>query len=310
MEQTRHMPVMMTEAVDALQLRKGMTVFDATLGGGGYAKTICDRIMPGGRMIACDRDADAITRFVGNERVMAQQMDIVHSNYSHIRKILKDAHVDRVDAIVADLGLSSDQLDETDRGFSFKHSGPIDMRMDQKQPLSALDIVNHCDPEELARIIYEYGDERFSRRIARAICAKRPIATTDVLAQVISDAIPRQSRRSMKMHPATRTFQSLRIAANDEYGHLKIFLTEGIELLRSGGRIAIVSFHSGEDRLVKNIFRTYARGCICAHDVPLCVCGKKPLLHIITKKPVMPTDGEIIKNPRARSARLRVAQKI
>lgn len=291
-------------------LHEGMTVFDATLGGGGYTKEIYERIMPGGRLIACDQDQAAIARFRDAEPVLSQNIEIVHSNYSHIRKILQEMEVERVDAIVADLGVSSDQLEETDRGFSFRHGGPIDMRMDQGQSLSALEIVNRYAEEDLVKILFTYGDERFARRIAHAICVQRPIMAGDVLAQIVCDAIPHRMRRTMKVHPATKTFQALRIAVNDEYNHLKIFLTEGIESLRSGGRIAVVSFHSGEDRLVKNTFRTYARGCICAEDVPLCVCGVMPSVHVVTKKPIAPSEAEVQQNPRARSARLRVAEKI
>ena len=309
MEQTRHIPVLMHEVIDAMQLQPGMTVYDATLGGGGYTREIFQRIMPGGRLISCDQDGQAVERFQKNATDIAEQIDVVHSNYSHIRKILKEREIDAVDVIVADLGLSSDQLDETDRGFSFKNAGPIDMRMDREQSLSALEIVNHYAEKDLADIIFINGDERFSRRIARAICAQRPITTGDVLAQVVSDAMPHAVRKAMKVHPATKTFQALRIAVNDEYGHLKVFLTEGIDMLRSGGKIIVVSFHSGEDRLVKNIFRAYARGCICAHDVPICTCGMTPMVRVLTKKPITPSEEEVRENPRARSARLRVAEK-
>lgn len=310
MERTQHVPVMMEEILQWMALRPGMTVIDATLGGGGYTKAIFERIGSEGRLIACDQDQKAIDRFREHHADLAEKITIVHSNYSHIRKVLQEQGVMEVDVIVADLGLSSDQMHETDRGFSFAQEGSIDMRMDQRNELDAFTIVNHYSETEIAEIISVYGDERFARRIAHAICAHRPISSGNVLAQRIVDAIPHVARRTMKIHPATKTFQALRIAVNDEYRHLQIFLTEGIEFLRSTGRMGVVSFHSGEDRLVKNTFRVHARGCICADDVPICMCGHVPDVRILTKKPISPTVEEVRQNPRARSARLRVVEKI
>ncbi len=310
MERTQHVPVMMNEVLDWMDMRPGMTVVDATLGGGGYTKEIYEKIGPCGKLIACDQDQRAIERFTNSYPKLAQKINLVHSNYSQIRKVLQEQDVTEVDVIVADLGLSSDQLHETDRGFSFAQNGPIDMRMDREGSLTASTIVNHYAEEEIAKIIFSYGDEKFARRIARAICAKRPITTGEVLARVVSDALPPAVRRTLKIHPATKTFQALRIAVNDEYRHLQIFLTEGIQVLRSSGRMVVVSFHSGEDRLVKNTFRAHARGCICAEDVPICTCNHVPDVRVLTKKPIYPSEEEIQKNPRARSARLRAVEKI
>jgi 16S rRNA (cytosine1402-N4)-methyltransferase len=310
MDKTRHIAVMQEEALTWMQLKPGMTVVDATLGGGGYTREIYKKIMPGGTMIAIDQDLDAITRFREHEPKITQEIHIVHSNYSHIRKILKDHCIEHVDAIVADLGLSSDQLEKTDRGFSFHSNESLDMRMDQSADVSAYDVVNQWQQEQLADVIFTYGEERYARRIARAICDARPIISTEALAQVIAQAIPEHVRHRMHIHPATRSLQAIRIAVNEEYEHLKVFLTEGIDVLRSSGRIVVVSFHSGEDRLVKNIFRAYARGCICPEDIPVCQCDHVPQVRILTKKPISPSNEEITNNPRARSARLRVAQKI
>ncbi len=310
MERSKHVPVMMTEAIEMMNLRPGMVVVDATLGGGGYTQEIYKQIMPGGTLIACDQDVHAIERFKKHNPEIAKNIHIVHSNYSHIRKILKDHQIDSVDAIVADLGLSSDQIEETDRGFSFTSDAAIDMRMDQSQELSAYNVINNYERDELARVIYIYGDEKFSRRIADVICQSRPVTSGKQLASVIASAIPERMRRKSKTHPATKTFQAIRIAVNDEFEHLKIFLTEGIDVLQKDGKFIVVSFHSGEDRLVKNIFRANARGCICSLDMPVCRCGHSPIVSVITKKILTPSSEEIESNPRARSAKLRAVRKL
>ncbi len=310
MESTKHISVMQKEAIDLLKLREGMTVVDATLGGGGYARNIYKKIMPGGTLIAFDRDIDAIDRFKKNFEEIANNIHLVHSNYSHIRKILKDNNIDKVDAIIADLGLSSDQIQETDRGFSFDDKGLLDMRMDQSADISAYDVINNMSEEDLSQIIFMYGDEKFARRIAHNICVTRPIKTTDELSEIVLGSIPKNVQQKTKIHPATRTFQAIRIAVNDEFENLKIFLTEGIKVLQSSGRFSVVSFHSGEDRIVKNIFRANARGCICEPEMPVCRCEHEPSVQVLTKKPLTPTEEEIRDNPRSRSARLRVVEKI
>jgi len=307
---TKHVSVMRDEAIEMLQLEEGMTVVDATLGGGGYTLEIYKKIMPTGMLIAIDVDRKAIEQFKRDYPVVAQNIHIVHSNYSHIRKILKSFDIQTVDAIVADLGLSSDQIEETDRGFSFSDTGLLDMRLDQTQELSAMKIINEYDKENLVQLLFEYGDEKFARRIASAICSSRPVDSTKALADIVIGAIPAGANRKSRIHPATRTFQAIRIAVNNEFEHLKIFLTEGIDVLRSSGHFSVVSFHSGEDRLVKNIFRTNARGCICDEDMPVCRCEHKPQVKRITKKPLVPSDDEVQNNPRSRSAKLRVVEKL
>jgi 16S rRNA (cytosine1402-N4)-methyltransferase len=309
MESTKHISVMQKEAIELLKLRKGMTVVDATLGGGGYTRDIYQKIMPGGMLIAFDVDINAIERFKKDFEDIANNIHIVHSNYSHIRKILKEVGVGRVDAIVADLGLSSDQIQETNRGFSFFDEGRLDMRMNQNDDLSAYDIVNNIKEEELSQILFEYGDEKYAKKIAKAICQTRPISTTKELTQII-EGVVFAPRNGKKIHPATKTFQAIRIAVNSEFEHLKVFLTEGIKVLQSSGRFIVVSFHSGEDRIVKNIFRTNARGCICEPEMPVCRCQHTPSVRVLTKKPLTPSDEESRDNPRSRSARLRAVEKI
>ncbi len=309
MEKTKHVSVMLGEVIEMMALEQGMTVVDATLGGGGYTREIYKRIMPGGMLVACDQDAQAITRFQEHYPDIVRDIHLVHSNYSHIRTVLKECGIDSVDSIVADLGVSSDQIGETDRGFSFSSDSVIDMRMDQSSDVSAYHIVNELSEKELADVIFTYGDERFSRRIARAVCAKRPITSTKVLAEIVAEAIPAARKRTMKVHPATKTFQAIRIAVNDEYTHLKTFLTEGIDVLQRRGTFVVVSFHSGEDRLVKNIFRAHARGCMCDERLPVCCCGHVPTVDVVTKKAMTPSEEEIAHNPRSRSARLRCVVK-
>ena len=305
MERTKHVSVMLDEVIDMMELREGMTVVDATLGGGGYTREIYKRIMPGGILIACDQDVDAIDRFKGCYPEIAQNIHIVHSNYSQVRKVLKDLDIEKVDRIVADLGLSSDQIGESDRGFSFSQDAQLDMRMDQSSQISAFEVVNQFSEKDLADIIFHYGDERFSRRIAKRICENRPITSTVALSDIIVSAMPSGVKSKMKIHPATKTFQAIRIAVNEEYEHLKTFLAEGIGMLQSSGRFIVVSFHSGEDRLVKNIFRTNARGCICDVEMPVCRCGHEAQVKLLTKKAIKPSDKEIAENPRSRSACLR-----
>jgi len=310
MENTKHVSVMLREVLELANLKKGMIVVDATLGGGGYTREIYKRIMPGGVLIACDQDNSAIDRFKKKYPEKAKNIHLVHSNYSHIRKILKGVGISHVDAIIADLGLSSDQIEETDRGFSFSDHGLLDMRMNREIQISAHDVINKYSEQDLAQLIFRYGDEKFSRRIACAICDKRPIQTTNILAQIVADAIPVNIQKKSKIHPATRTFQAIRIVVNDEFEHLKVFLTEGIDMLQKDGRFIVVSFHSGEDRLVKNIFRENARGCICVLDMPVCRCNHEPLVRLLSRKPMKSSDEEIRDNPRSRSARLRVVEKI
>lgn len=308
MKESVHVPVMMSDAVKALNLKPGMTVVDATVGGGGYTKEIYQKIMPGGRLISFDRDKESIDRFKNNYSEIAEDIILVHSNYADIRKILEENGIESVDAIVADLGLSSDQLEDSSRGFAFKNESLLDMRMDQNESYSAKDLINEVEEGVLADIIYQYGDERNSRKIAKAIVNDRPVNTTVQLAEIIAKVSP--SNWKSKIHPATKTFQAIRIFINKEYDYLRDFLIDGIGLLEKGGRIAVVSFHSGEDRIVKNSFRANARGCVCPDEIPICRCDHEALVKIITKKPLGPSDEEVMINSRARSAKLRIAEKI
>lgn len=308
MKESVHVPVMMKEAVDILNLKPGMTVIDATLGGGGYTKEIYQKIMPGGKLIAFDRDGEAIERFKNNYSEIAENIILVHSNYADIREVLEENEIESVDAIVADLGLSSDQLEDSSRGFAFQNDSLLDMRMDQSEKYTAKDFINEIEENDLANIIYSCGDERNSRKIARAIVNNRPINTTTQLAEIVAKVLP--SNWKSKINPATKTFQAIRIFINKEYDHLRVFLTDGIHSLKKGGRIAVVSFHSGEDRIVKNYFRTNARGCVCPEEISVCRCEHEALVKIITKKPLKPSEEEVVNNPRSRSAKLRVAEKI
>lgn len=306
--QTKHVPVMMKEAIEMLNLKDGMTIVDATLGGGGYTKEIFQKIMPSGKLISFDRDAEAVENFKKNNSEIADKIILVHSNYADLKKVLAENGIDKVDGIVADLGLSSDQIENVDRGFSFQNESDLDMRMDKNQNLSAFSFVNKAEEKFLADVIFSYGDEKKSRQIAKKIVENRPIQSTTQLASIVKKVVPTNWKN--KIHPATKTFQAIRIFVNNEFESLKVFLTEGISLLKNGGRMVVVSFHSGEDRIVKNCFRTNARGCICPDDLPICQCNHKAVVKILTKKPVHPSEEEIKNNPRSRSACLRAIEKI
>lgn len=321
MADTRHIPVLLQEAVEALHIHSGATAIDATLGGGGHTREILKRVLPGGKVIAIDADLDALKRFRENaqsdeivkQALADKSLVLAHSNYSSLDEVLAQNGIDLCDAIVADLGFSSDQIEESERGFSFLRSGPLDMRFDWTAKLTAEKIVNAFPVAELTRIFREYGDEREARRIALAIGNFRktqPITTTDELRGIIEQIYPKSKRSKMKIHPATKTFQALRIAVNREYEHLEKFLKQAVEHLRIGGRLAIITFHSGEDGLVKRFFKNQEKGCICPPEFPVCRCGRKPTIKIITKKPIVPSEEQIKENPRARSAKLRVAEKL
>lgn len=321
MKETRHRPVLLQEAVEALNIHSGDMVVDATLGGGGHTREILKRVLPGGRVIAIDADEDALRNF--QERAQSddlikqaladKSLVLAHSNYSSLDEVFTQNGIDLCDAIVADLGFSSDQIEESERGFSFLKNGPLDMRFDRTTKLTAEKIVNVFSAPELSKIFREYGDESESWRIALAIEAFRktkPIKTTDELREIIEQVYPKGKRSRMKIHPATKVFQALRIAVNREFEHLEKFLGQATKHLRSGGRLAIITFHSGEDGLVKRFFKNQERGCICPPEFPVCICGRKPSIKIITKKPIISRLAEIKENPRARSAGLRIAEKL
>jgi len=289
-ESTQHVPVLLQEVMANLNPKAGDRLIDCTLGGAGHTAALLDRSGPDGQLLALDADPDALERARTRLADFGKRVIFVHSNFSDLYKVATAHGFDAVDGILMDLGLSSDQLAST-RGFSFQHAGALDMRFDPAQLESAADLVNTLDGDELADLIYEYGEERLSRRIARAIVMARPIRTAEQLAEVIADAIGRRGR----LHPATRTFQALRIAVNDELNALKNALPAAVNLLKPGGRLAVISFHSLEDRIVKQFIRHAAQ---------------EKTLRRLHKKPIAPGETEIKANPRARSAKLRVAEKV
>lgn len=299
-----HIPVLLDEVIAALSPREGGLFIDGTLGAGGHTEAILAR---GGSVLGFDRDEAALA-LVG-ERLSSHgsALHLVHASYAQMAYFAESEGFSEVDGILLDLGYSSLQVDDPARGFSFRDDGPLDMRFDQRGGLTAADILNTWDEEEIADIIFRYGEDHFSRRIARAIVAARPLGSTKVLAEIVSRAIPGGHRE--KIHPATRTFQALRIAVNDELAQLEAALPVAIDLLRPGGRLAVISFHSLEDRIVKNTLRTEASDCICPPEQPICTCDHEARIRLITRKPIVASESETARNPRSRSARLRVGEK-
>jgi 16S rRNA (cytosine1402-N4)-methyltransferase len=302
-----HVPVLLDEVLAYLAPRPGAVIVDATIGEGGHAEAILNRIAPAGRLIGFDRDAEAVHRSGDRLRAFGRNVVIRQANFAALGEALDDAGIGHVDGVLFDLGVSSRQLFEPERGFSFDRQGPLDMRMDPRQSVTAADLVNTLEERELANVIYRYGDERASRRIARQIVSRRPLRTTRDLVRAVEAAIGGARGR---LHPATRTFQALRIATNAETDALLAGLPQAIDRLRPGGRVCVIAFHSLEDRIVKQVFGLAARGCSCPPQAPVCTCGKKRTLRIITKKPVTATPAEVRRNPRARSARLRAAERV
>lgn len=284
---------------------------DCTLGGGGHSSVIASRLSAQGLLIAIDQDEQALQAARERLEGLADRVKLVRGNFQQIRDILDNQGIQGVDGILYDLGVSSPQLDEEERGFSYHGDAPLDMRMDRSQALTARVIVNEWEEHEIANIIRRYGEEKFAGRIAKQLVAARgkgPIETTGQLAEIVKLAIPAATRRTGP-HPARRTFQAIRIAVNDELNAFAASLEESIQLLNPGGRVAVISFHSLEDRICKQIFQKYSQGCICPRDFPQCVCGHKPLLKVVTRKPILPGEEEVQENPRARSAKLRIAEK-
>lgn len=307
-----HVTVLMDEAVAGLNIRPGGIYVDCTLGGAGHSSLIASKLTEGGRLIAIDQDDWALDN--ARER-LASYMDrvtLVKSNFRHIKDIVRDLGLAGVDGILFDLGVSSPQLDEGERGFSYNADAPLDMRMDQQAPLSAYDIINEWDEEEIAKIIWLYGEEKFSRRIARQIVQQRkkqPIQTTGELVELIKEGIPAAARRTGP-HPAKRTFQAIRIAVNDELDAFKEAVVDAIEVLNPEGRVSVITFHSLEDRICKQIYQDFSKGCTCPPAFPICTCGNEAVVKVITKKPILPSEEELEANKRARSAKLRVAEKL
>lgn len=321
MTEIRHVPVLLDETIDGLDIHSGDVVVDGTLGSGGHSLEILKRVLPDGVVISMDMDGDAIRRF--QERLTGIEwakkaldegkIKLFQKNFAELESVLDEVGVECISGIMVDLGFSSDQMDIAERGLSFSKEGPLDMRLDREySDVTAEKIVMEYSGDELERILREYGEERFAKSIAKAIVCERekyPIRTTKVLASIAEKAIP-QRYRSGKIHSATKTFQALRMEVNHELESLRLFLPQAIRRLKSGGRLAVIAFHSGEDRIVKQVFRENARGCICPPAFPICRCDKHPVVQIVTAKPVVPSMSEVNVNPRARSAKLRIIGKL
>lgn len=307
-----HITVLHQEAVDGLDIKPGGIYVDCTLGGAGHSSLIASRISGGGRLIAIDQDDIALANAEERLAPYMEHVTLVKSNFRRLKEVLEELRIPRIDGVLFDLGVSSPQLDEAERGFSYNADAPLDMRMDRTQPLSAYEVVNEWPEEEIASILFEYGEEKFARRIAKEIVGERkknPVTTTGELVELIKRGIPAAARRTGP-HPAKRTFQAIRIAVNDELNAFKEALEAGIELLALGGRTSVITFHSLEDRICKQTYQEYSKGCICPPDFPQCACGNKPILKIITRKPIVPEEAELSENRRARSAKLRIAEKV
>lgn len=305
---TEHVPVLFEQVLDALQPAPGKKYIDLTVGAAGHARGILERSSPTGKLLAIDADAEAVQYARSALSDLGERAIVLHGFFDELEELAAEAGFVPVDGILADLGLSSRQLGAPERGFSFQSTGPLDMRLDPTtQETTAADLVNTLPEAELADILYHYGEERRSRAVARAIVKQRPLFTTTELAQVVARAMGGPRHR---IHPATRTFMALRIAVNDELGALERMLPVAVDLLAPGGRLAIISFHSLEDRIVKDYLRREAKGCICPPEAPVCTCGREPRVRLVTRRPIEPTPGECARNPRSRSAKLRVAEKL
>lgn len=318
---TRHIPVLLDEVMEKLNLHNGTVAVDATLGGGGHTREMLSRVLPGGRVIAVDVDESAIRRFIESAKddtELASALGdgrcvVVRDNFSRIEETLRGLGIGKVDAILADFGFSSDQVELPHRGFSFMTSGPLDMRLNQGDGMTAAEVINTYDEESLTKILFRYGGELKARKIARALIARRgmkPFAETTDFAECIKSVFSPMEARRMKTHPATRTFQAIRMEVNDELGSIERFIRAAIPLLAPSGRLAVISFHSGEDALVKKIFQEFAKGCVCPRDFPECRCGQSSSIRFVPPRFVRPSGEEIEKNPRSRSATLRVVEKL
>ena len=306
-----HVPVLFQETIDSLSVRPDGVYVDGTLGGGGHSEGICSLLGPDGILIGIDRDTDALEAAAERLKDVRCHTIFVHGNYTDIKEIIRREGISAIDGAVLDLGVSSFQLDEAERGFSYMHSAPLDMRMDRSASFSAYDVINGYSREDLTRIIREYGEEKWASRSASFIVQERegrPVETTGQLVEIIKKAVPASARRQGP-HPAKRTFQAVRIEVNDELGGLRTAVDQFIDVLAPGGMLCIITFHSLEDRIVKQRFQKGENPCVCPPGLP-CVCGKMPEIRRIPKKAVLPSAAEIAANPRARSAKLRVARKL
>ena len=311
MSEFTHRPVLLDECIQALNIRPDGIYLDGTLGRAGHSREIARRLDTG-RLICVDRDDAALE--AARERLgpWMDQVTLVHSNFDRVDEILNELGIPGADGMLFDLGVSSPQLDDGARGFSYMADAPLDMRMDREEGLTAADVVNTWSQEELKRILFQYGEERYAPQIAGAIVRRReegPIRTTLELVDIIKSAMPARALKE-KQHPAKRSFQAIRIAVNDELGSVERMLKRAMPRLNKGGRLAVITFHSLEDRIVKTGFADFARGCTCPPDFPVCVCGKTPDIRLVNKKPILPSQRELEENPRSRSAKLRVAEKL
>ncbi len=302
-----HLPVLLDEVLEGLDIKPDGIYIDGTCGGGGHSSEIAKRLS-GGTLVGIDRDPDAVK--AASERLASYGFKVAKGNYSEITEIARENSITAADGILLDLGVSSYQLDTVERGFSYHGNAPLDMRM-SKEGQTAADLVNTLAEEEISRILFEYGEEKFSRRIAGEIVRRRadkPIETTEELADIVRDSIPAKFKRDK--NPCRKTFQALRIAVNCEFEHLDKGLDEAFELLKTGGRLCVITFHSIEDRIVKQRFASFCKGCICPPDFPQCVCGRTPRGRLINRKPIEASHEELEKNPRSRSAKLRIIEKL
>lgn len=307
-----HIPVLLDETIELMQVRPGGIYVDGTLGGAGHSAEIIKRALPGGLLIGIDQDENAIKAAGARLEQYGDNVHIVRNNFRNIKSIVEELGIKEVDGILLDIGVSSHQIDEDERGFSYMNEGPLDMRMDTSNRLTAEVILNEYPEIEITRILRDYGEEKWAARIAKFICDDRKkyrLDNTQQLVDIIRGAIPAAARREGG-HPAKRTFQALRIAVNDELNVLEEALKASVSILKPGGRILVITFHSLEDRIVKTIFNSLERPCTCPPQLPVCVCGKKPQVKVITRKPVTAGEGELAANTRAKSAKLRAAERI
>ena len=311
MSEFHHVSVLLDECIQGLNIKPDGIYVDGTLGGAGHSSHIAAKLTTG-RLIGIDRDKVALTAAAERLAPYGDRVTLVHSNFCDIASVLARLGIGGVDGILLDLGVSSPQLDDGARGFSYMADAPLDMRMDHSEALTAAAVVNAWPYEELKRILYEYGEERYAPQIASAICKRReqaPVRTTLELVDIIRSAMPPAALRE-KQHPAKRSFQAIRIAVNDELGAVSQVMRDAIPCLNPGGRLAVITFHSLEDRIVKNAMAEAAKGCTCPPSFPVCVCGKKPKVRLITRKPIVSGEEELARNPRARSAKLRICEKL
>jgi 16S rRNA (cytosine1402-N4)-methyltransferase len=320
-EISKHIPVLMEEVLLGLNLDQGKSIVDATLGGGGHTRAIWKQIAPTGKLLSLDQDLNAVEHFLSlahedkelSHVCESKQLKAIYGNFSIIQEIVEREDWGEVDGIMADLGYSSDQIESSERGLSFMQDGPLDMRLDQGNGVPVSELLTTVSSEELTKIFREYGEVENAKQIAEDILQehhRNEIQTSKALSELIVRRTPAWLRSKQKTHPATQVFQALRIWVNDEYGHLEKFLEGSEQVLKSGGRIAIISFHSGEDRIIKEFYKAKIKGCICPKEFPICICGVKSTFKVINKKVIVPSDDELQRNPRSRSAKLRIYEKL